>query len=315
MAAVLFHQNMQQFAGDGGRPERTAAYLGQLPAQRPDTWPRIIAPGSFGFPGVAAAIRADPRDGPRSVTVAGFTELTNAYGSSTAVERIAVALMPSGIYGVAVFNCGMTVGGERGPINEYVAIAIARRTDVLALGRVTMAGREFERALECEGPPFACPWRWSIPRLASADYRFVCFAVICRPGGRDAVAVGFFHNTYKLESRLIASQRLPTMVEAIRTNPVAPAAEVYVGGDFNVEPHDPNDRHPLYPYDAEIGPGTPLPFGGAPYGTSWGGNLYDYWLSDRPPSLGLPASSVSALTRDGMKQLMSDHAGIVLRIP
>jgi len=328
--AILLHQNMRKFAGEWSRrPERVRAYLGQPPpqARRPRSWRGVIpAPRSFGFPGIAAGL-GGAGGGPRTVAIAGFTELTNEPGARAAVERLARALMGVAPSRVELFNCGITMVSRRRagrrPIlvqaPEYLALAIAPGVELLALGRVPLQGDLAAATTECEGQPFACPWRLRQPPLASAEYRFVCYAVVELSRGAEPIAVGFVHNTFTLASRQVTSGRLPTILGRIRNNPVETPSVVYVGGDFNVAPPAPprpNARFPLWPYSDEIGPATPLPFpGGAGAGTTAGGNTYDWWVADRPPVGAPPVASISTLTFDGREGLMSDHVAILLTLP
>jgi hypothetical protein len=319
---VLFHQNMRQYASDrgAGRSDRTRAYLGERPvrARRPRNYRGVpLAQGTYGFPAVFAALPAGDE-----IAVAGFTELTSQAGTVGAVERFAGQLMRGGVGHVAVFNCGSTVGGDRGGISEYLGLAIARAVQLLELGRISMQGYLLPPAVECEPEPFACPWRNEIPPLASGDYRFVCYAVVQLPQQAAPIAVGFLHNTLKLGSRYVMMQRLPLIAQWIRASTVATLSVVYLGGDFNAEPPRPprpTARFPLYPYVATLEPNTPMRFpGGAAEGTTWGGNTYDWWVADIPGQGGLPVASISALTRDGRESregLMSDHVAIMLTLP
>jgi len=329
--AILLHQNMRNFAGESSRRrERVYAYLGQPPprARRPRSWRGVMpAAGTFGFPGIAAGL-GGAGGGQGAVAIAGFTELTNPRGARTTVERLARALMGVAPARVELFNCGVTIVSRRRAgrrrilvqAPEYLALAIAPGVELLALGRVPLQGAIAAATSECEREPFACPWRLQQPPLASAEYRFVCYAVVRLSRGAEPIAVGFVHNTYTLASRQVTSGRLPTILGRIRNNPVETPSVVYVGGDFNVAPPAPprpNARFPLWPYYAGIGPATPLAFPcGAGAGTTAGGNTYDWWVADRPPPVGAPpVASISTLTFDGREGLMSDHVAILLTLP
>lgn len=316
MPAVLFHQNMRTFAGEASRIHaRQLAYCGSPPRRNelPATWPRVCpAYNAIGFPAIATAIAPL---GPPAMTVCaiGLTELTNVVGARDAALTLSHALWQGGNGPVYMFNCGVTALGKR----EYTAIALAAGVTVLALGRVVIGGDDREDRAEVETPPFA-PERWTpIPGGGSADYRFIVYAVIRLGPVAPPIAVGFIHNTYSLDSRIVTALRMPWLVERIRNNGVARPQHIYIGGDFNVEPTRPGTRHALTPYWVSTEHNTPLifnPIGGRSGGTTWGGNTYDYWLSDVPWGGALPLPAINTATWDGPRGLMSDHVAILLQI-
>jgi hypothetical protein len=308
--ALLFHQNMRTFAGDASRIEaRMKAYRGKHPlrGERPLTWHNIgPAEGSFGFAGIGARLG----DLAPSVCAVGLTELTNRNATARAARELTGLLMRSAPGEVLLFNCGVTALNK----SEYSAIVLSRQVTPLAFGRV-VAGGTYED-IEIERPPFDVE-RWGqVSGSGSLDYRFVVYAVVRLADG-TVVGIGFIHNTYRLESRSTAAQRIGWYARRILENEVATPSHVYIGGDFNVGPHSPRDRPPLHPYWVDTERNTPYPFDlidGRIGGTTWGGNSYDYWISDIPMGGAYPLPAISTDTWDGPKGLMSDHVAILLRV-
>lgn len=302
---LVLHQNMRRFAGPYSRRPRVAAYLGRpIPARdQPRAWGRAPAAGSYGFGGVRNGAVGGER-----FAVVGLTELTTAAaGAGLALTRP----LTDGGATTYVFNCGQTVFRYQ----EFSTITVAAGVAVLAAGRLTFGPARVAEHQVTGRPPQ--PWMAQEPP-GPADYRAAVYVVVRLEAREAPVAVAFLHNVYR-ES----VQRAATMVQvnavaaAIRVNRVQPAAHVYFGGDFNVPARDRPGRQPLFAYDARVA--VPMTFPGArPGGTTWGGNLYDYWLSDvNPRALGgapRPVASVSSATLDGPRGLMSDHAASILRL-
>ncbi|HEU4701193.1 MAG TPA: endonuclease/exonuclease/phosphatase family protein [Conexibacter sp.] len=309
MALVLFHQNMRRFGG--GADARVRAYDGIAPplGSLKPTWPQGVCPvqGSFGFPAIAQAVAMTHGLPALTFAAIGLTELTNEGATLPAAFRLSETLVQRAPIRMFCFNCGQTGSG----IREYATIAVPWWVGVLALGRVA-TGAKGSYVDEVTGPPFR-PEAWSaLPEGASRDWRFVVYAVLSL--GAAPFAVGFLHNTYSLESKTSTDLRMPFIVDRIWDNAVATPRHVFVGGDFNVPPHNPNSRRPLIPHFIPTEANIPCPFGGTTGGTTWWGSLYDYWLSDLPWGTPNMQAALSTATWDGEDGLMSDHVAIMLQI-
>jgi len=317
MPALLFHQNMRAFGG--GSEPRNRAYLGRPPPRRrlPATWPHVCpAHGAVGFPAIARDLAAYTQLGPQGICAIGLTELTNAASARQTAAGLCNALLQGAPVNVHMFHCGTTAGG--GGRREYAAIAIPTGVTVIALGRIATGGRVEDRISQVALQPGVVEGWTELPPGASADWRFIVYAVIERPGmGR--FAAGFLHNTYTLDSKPSTAQRLRWLANEIWRSTRPPPQHIYIGGDFNVEPHAPGTRLPLTPYFVATEANTPLRFqlaGGELGGTTWHGRLYDYWLSDvAMEDRAAPLPLLHTATWDGPSGLMSDHVATLLYIP
>ena len=331
MPAYVLHQNMRTFGSQALR--RNQAYRGEavtpslVPPPMPPSWPAVIAARAYGFPYIHDSIGLFPepltpnypRPWREPICIAGFTELNNA--NPFVIAECSQILM--GIDGGTVypFSCGITALA-RGP--EWLAIAVAGWVNVLAFGRVAFWARD----LACEVSPAPVSQAWlDGPPQYGADRRWVVYVVVqLHPAGRK-IAIGFIHNTYKIPTRFDLAPRLPYVIAAIKGERTENIDQVILGGDFNLRPRGPGTRRPFYTYSDVTKAAEYLPFsGGVLGGTTWSGNLYDYWLSDIDPAtptplvpggISKPRASVSAATWDGPADqhgLMSDHVATLLRI-
>jgi hypothetical protein len=192
----------------------------------------------------------------------------------------------------------------------------------LMFGRVVF-GEGAKPYVEVLQPPFDPKWFVSNPEDFGADFRWVVYAVVQlhKPGLQ--IAVGFTHNTYTLDTRFSVAQRMPWVVEAIKAKRTVRVDRVIVGGDFNTLPHELNERHPAYSYWDVVKNQPTVFLGGKPNGTTWAGQLFDYWISDIPLTNSdpivpggepVPKPSIDTSTWDGPDGLMSDHVAALLRI-
>jgi hypothetical protein len=333
MPGYLFHQNMRVFGG--AQPDRNAAYSGLVPGWWPPNWPRTLAPGSYGIAGIAAqpqcrtlpVVQGGPRVPP--ICVMGFTELHNGLHAQQAVQPLANGLCLGNFGWGATAFCGQTALA----VAEYLGIFVAAWVTLRAVGRIAID--EDRLNYEIDANPGAAAWLASPPTRYSADYRMVVYVVVQIPFDAndpaqlsDPVAIGFVHNMFTLDAqRAYFLQRLPWIARIMAENGVATAAHVFIGGDFNVSPHETGTRPRLHPYAAITG-GVPMPFtadqdGPRMGGTTWGGHLYDYWYTEIDPrtptplvpgGVNSPIPAVTAATWDGPHGLMSDHVATLLQI-
>jgi hypothetical protein len=121
--------------------------------------------------------------------------------------------------------------------------------------------------------------------------------------------IGFMHNMYKMGERNLAFTALPDMGDKVRKllGEGYSAAEVIIGGDFNVEPRNPKpergDALHLAARAARVGGGL----GGA-YIKTTNKHPYDFWAVSNKGITDVEAS-VHTQTRAAN---CSDHAGISL---
>ncbi len=163
--------------------------------------------------------------------------------------------------------------------------------------------------------------------------------VVTLPAG-GTIAVGFLHNLYTFkDQRVLVLEKLPLMLSLMGDGYPGDIHARYIGGDFNVAPPPPpaskgNNRigyaylysMPLVAMPAPPPPAPPPPPAFVPNGTTWAGNLYDYWFSTLDPAApGAPGPGLqAALTAEvipytldcasTVANQMSDHCAIVLQI-
>ena len=312
---VLFHQNMRNFGG--GKQQRNAAYF--------DAFQDIAT--NLGVAG--------------DVAVAGFTEVTNNMAAATEFGPNSTSTNGGlcaalGVTHLANIACGRTALAK-GP--EYIAIGFNGALNVVSVGRIFLNASGGGMGLIHDVSPMVPPtedWCNTVPKKATIDYRGLVYVVVTIAG--VDIAVGFLHNLYTFEAqRSLVMGQLPKMMKKMGDQLAgAGIAAKYIGGDFNVSAN-------LYPslgttrqgiiYGYSIGlaaipptlpnpphaptppPPPPPPF--RANGTTWAGNLYDYWFSTIAPGAGLPDPTVRGITLDtaaGAANLMSDHCAITLQI-
>jgi hypothetical protein len=322
MPAYLLHQNMRTFYPNGD-PLRMLAYTSlPVPPPLPGNWPSPIAPNTYGLGCVHTnaghPAPLTPGRAPRQpICIAGFTEMHNA----NAVNAMPLAMTALGDAAphVFVFNAGYTA---LTPAPEMVAIALAKPLKPLSFGRVVFAPGG-DPILDVAPQPPPPNWFTNPPGSFGADYRWIPYIVLQVDKGGKQIAVGFTHNTYSLQTRNIFVERMVAVIYMIKAASPVKVDNVIIGGDFNALPREAGERYPVYTYWEVVKDKLGIFKGGQPHGTTWSGNLYDYWLSDIPldnqePIVPggepVPKASIDTATWDGRESLMSDHVATLLRI-
>ncbi|HKP03609.1 MAG TPA: hypothetical protein VJU77_09655 [Chthoniobacterales bacterium] len=299
--AFLFHQNMRNFGG--AAPARNASYTGAFGA---------IAVGLAGAGGIC---------------VGGMTEIVNNGTASVTLSGPAPNLFNwLGLQPAVLAACGITALA-RGP--EFIGIGIAG-VALASVGRIFLqaSGQAINliHDIARPGPP-SPEWSEAVPPSATPDYRGVVYVVVTS-AATGPFGVGFLHNLYTfVEQRILVAGQIPAILALMRANPAMAGGRghVFLGGDFNVAP--------IIRGTPRTGIATCYAVGAAPAatppgamagGTTWNGNLYDYWYSDLSPAapvpiapggVALPIPGVATNTLDsGAAGLMSDHAATVLQI-
>jgi hypothetical protein len=264
--------------------------------------------------------------------VAGFTEVVNNGAAAATLGGAGGGFNLCGQLGTTLLglvSCGRTALA-RGP--EFVGIGVAPGVTVHEVGRILLNSYGPRIALIHQVAPLPAPfvmpfgvwappapflfWSATLPWNATYDYRGLVYVVVTLNGVR--VAVGFLHNLYRFDAqRALVMNQLAPMAVRLLNSPAAPA-HVYIGGDFNVRPVDRGGPRTV-PLDFYAAAAVFVPLGATPGGTTWSGNLYDYWYSDvrrfGPPPPGLitpvPFVNTATLRMAGIVKL-SDHAAILL---
>jgi hypothetical protein len=274
--ALLFHQNMRVFGG--GSAPRNAVFTGALTA-------------------INAATGA-------AYWAAGFTEITNPNAPLRGVLAGLAATLDPGLTSLVVIEVGTTALGMReyiGIVWDNAAFPVAHVGRVLrdpvnrawAAYNVAAAAIPANRVILLPG----------LGAPLAADSRGVAY--IAGTNGGTNYLLGFMHNMYALGDKSGAYVAMPSMTDLARAGigGAYAAAEVIVGGDFNLDPRPPKRPRGaaflLYPR-AEGGPGA--------YTNTTLANPYDFWLvsnvgiTDADDTV-YPATRVAA---------GSDHAAVVL---
>jgi hypothetical protein len=94
------------------------------------------------------------------------------------------------------------------------------------------------------------------------------------------------------------------------------ATDVYLGGDFNLEPNGKRrgsrGTPDAYEYWQHVSRNPPMGWG-PPRGTTWGHHVYDYWFA----GFGAPGRQVRTVIADGVTMdptphQLSDHAASLI---
>lgn len=296
--SFLMHQNMRIFGGQ--------------------TAPRVVA-----YQNAFATVLAN-QNAVGQLAVAGFTEITNNGAAVIALGGLCNGL---GLNFHAAVACGRTALARGGP--EFVGIGVSGQWQVLSLGRILMEVYNSDVRLIHDIAPAGLVqqgiWAANVPNDATLDYRGLVYVVV--QNGNTRTAVGFLHNLYTFDgNRTLVMGKIGAMMALLQQDPTmqnlpqGTQTTRYIGGDFNVAPmqivrKDRATNTKAYPYSIAL---QNVPMGANPGGTTWGGNLYDYWYSDIVPGAAVPTPIVDGTTMDtglGVANLMSDHAAILLRIP
>ncbi|PTQ74274.1 hypothetical protein [Pseudomonas sp. GV071] len=334
MPAFLFHQNMRTLGP--ALPWRIHAYGGGAVPLVPMVMPAGANPiGAFGAFGQIAAGLAPGSN----IIVAGLTEMASP-GVLGSLPMFNQALAGGGIHRQLLVACGSTALA-RGR-QEYTALLFkvagpGIRIRVLEVGRISLTVSGNASSVAVDRAPAAPPvgprpwaawqaWAQTFP-AATSDFRALVYAVVQVPGV-GTIGVAYLHNMYTLDAeRNLMAGKLAQMMSSlkVRVGRLAPAGNpnnVYLGGDFNVEPT--NRRGGVRSLELHVYDSVAFPlYHSQPNGTTWNGRLYDYWYSDVPPPVLpaiLPRASANNLTRDCGRgaqdcwELMSDHSAILLEI-
>ena len=278
--ALIFHQNMRVYGG--GAPGRNAAYNVALAAIN-------LATGA-------------------NYWAAGFTEITNNAASVLALLARAAVLDP-GLTRIVVIEVGTTALGTReflgiawdpGSINVQHGGSVIKNSITMdwdahnvANGALGTAGN---RTIGLGGGPLA------------ADTRGLAYIAGLQIATGNAFLFGFLHNMYALGNKTEMYQRLGTIADNAReaAGGAYAGAEVIIGGDFNLEPHEEraNKRH-----RGPLTLSTCIALDGfGNYINTTAVNPYDYWRV----SNGALTDAEAAVHLQTRVPLASDHAAIVL---
>ncbi len=280
----IFHQNMMVFGG--GSSDRNEAFKTQM-------WNISIALGSS------------------RVLVAGFTEIVNDGKTMDAIKAIAVKLDP-GLTSNQAFACGITACNKK-QIPEYVIISIFNSAfkGAFALkisGRVLLVlNNQARKVWQCfPSTELAID---QMPKNFVPDSRGVAY-VGGTYQGKDMI-IGFMHNMYGEGDRFGGFQSLDDTAALIRVKHTDAGwgdKDVFIGGDFNVDPRPIKQDSQLWTICARTDPTNAE--SAAVVTTSH--HAYDFWLSTY--FLTADYANVWTQTRNKSNHL-SDHAGVSLKLP
>ncbi|TKB70096.1 MAG: hypothetical protein E8D52_03335 [Nitrospira sp.] len=304
---MLFHQNMRNF--NGANAARNAAYV-----------------GAFGA--ISAGLGAV-----NPIAVAGFTELTSGGNVATALGGHNAVGIPGGgpanlcaalnVQPPIMAACGLTALANGKP--EFIGISISSAAalgmNVLSVGRIFLhSDGKSLNLIDDRAPVHPPPAAWcdAVHPSATHDYRGVVYVVV-QNGAGHIFAVGFLHNMYSfVDQKVLVAGKIPSMMSLIGKNPALGGGAIYLGGDFNVDPVDrTNDRLGIAACYSQGTLPAAIPAGAQAGGTTWHGNLYDYWYANHGVAGGLPAAHVRTNTLDtgaGGANTMSDHVATLLAI-
>ncbi|HEX6940477.1 MAG TPA: endonuclease/exonuclease/phosphatase family protein [Longimicrobiales bacterium] len=188
---------------------------------------------------------------PQRFIVAGFTEVLTPAAAED-LHGLAQALDPD-LKRLVMIEVGQSAGGNRRGRLELVGIAWNPGEDGAPCVSVTHAGfvvrhgmlRHGCSVVKAEVPDQVVdgdrPTIIESDRTTNTvvDHRGIAFIAGTYAG--RAFLFGFMHNVFTTGVRPVDFARVPAMVDAARKTLGAPydRAEVIIGGDFNVPPHDP----------------------------------------------------------------------------
>ena len=281
MPIVIFHQNMDKFTGTTAK--RIKGYTTKLGAINAKT-------GSVYW-------------------AAGFTEVVSCKAVLRKIlTRLAKKLDP-GLTKLLVIEVGTTTFSKN---PEY--IGIAWDPDVLT---VIYAGQVYYD-LVAGGWKAFCVEEEDIKNQTvglpeglafGKDTRGLAY-IGCLDKNANPFLIGFMHNMYKVGERNLAFAALPDMADKARKaiGGGYRAAEVIIGGDFNVEPREPKpvrgDALHLKARAARVGAG-----GTGAYIKTTNSHPYDFWTVS---NVAITDANARVLTQTRAANC-SDHAGILLQ--
>jgi hypothetical protein len=279
----LFHQNMMVFGG--GASVRNEAFKKKM-------WD------------ISQAIGSD------RILVAGFTEIINDGKTLEAIKEIAIKLDP-GLTVNQAFACGQTALNQK-QIPEYIIISAFnspfKGTFTLKIsGRVLLVSNLNKKSWQCfPSTELAID---AMPKNFVPDSRGVAY-VGGTYQGKDMI-VGFMHNMYGEGDRSGGFQSLDVVSGLIREKHKDGGwgdKDVFIGGDFNVQPRAIRSDSTLWTICARVDPND----GESDPVSTTSTHPYDFWLSTY--FLTPDYAKVWTQTRDKSNNL-SDHAGITLKLP
>ncbi|HLJ89312.1 MAG TPA: hypothetical protein VKZ53_21015 [Candidatus Angelobacter sp.] len=285
---VIFHQNMQKF--NGANAVRNAAFVTQMGA-------------------IGAAL------GP-TLGVAGYTELiSNLPAMHAALPPIATAL-DGGLTNRLVICVGKTSVGNA---LEYIGIVWdPGMLNVQHAGQVLWdpVNRRWGAARNTTAP-FPANRNILLPGVQNygADTRGLAYIACRRVLNNNPFIIGFLHNMYSIGDRTAAMQNLDTMASRARAAAGAAyaAAEIIIGGDFNVQP--PPAARP----SRKRARGAALRLTTRVFRNGFGvaqnttlANPYDYWLVSDAIGITDAHARRYTQTRWDVNMNCSDHAGVTL---
>lgn len=278
MTALLLHQNMLNYGGSdrAGGGFRNALYnLG------------------FYYIGIATG---------HNYWAAGFTEIRNAATATNFLDR--AAYLDPGLTDGILIECGTSLGGRA----EYVAIAWDPTVfTVEHYGRVLRQSFArggswaiFDEAVGGGVVPGVL-YKPDIAYLA-AQLRGVAY-IAGVDGAGDRHVFGFQHNIFTDGDRSTGFSALEQTLKLTRQLAGYGNALVYIGGDFNVSPHDPGTatRGGLTYVAARNAMGVIR---------TTAANAYDFWVTNDDN-----VTDADAGVRESLRNLrVSDHAAITLSL-
>src|SRR5579871_6073409 len=291
---VVFHQNMMRFGGNAAF--RNAHFIAQM--------------------GVVGGVIAGLHGGPR-VGAAGYTELiNNGAGMHLNLPGIATAL-DAGLTQRLIIEVGTTsVGASR----EYIGIFWDPNVlTVQHAGQVAWDAfnRRWGAANNTAAGAFPANRNLNLPGAGGLglDTRGLAYIACRRVLNNNPFIIAFLHNMYSIGDRTAAMQNLDTMASRARAAAGAAyaAAEIIIGGDFNVQP--PPAARP----SRKRARGAALRLTTRVFRNGFGvaqnttlANPYDYWLVSDAIGITDAHARRYTQTRWDVNMNCSDHAGVTL---
>jgi hypothetical protein len=281
---IIFHQNMLDYGG--AAPARNAGY-------------------NLQFGNISAAITAALAPAAPVWWVAGFTEITNA-GASVAALLARAGQLSATFGNIVVIEVGTTALGRR----EFLGIAWNNgQVPVAHVGQVLW--NPVNNTWNAHNTAVAAiPANNVIPLPGAAglgaDTRGLAY--VAGVAGGNATIFAFMHNMYNLGNKSSAFTNLGRMGEQARAaiGGGYAAAEVIIGGDFNLLP-----RTPKRPRGAQLTLNTRYTEAGMPLApvNTTNANPYDYWALSNGA---IANANTRVYVQTRVTPPCSDHAGIVL---
>ena len=284
---IVFHQNMRVFGGSSA--PRNAAYATQM-----------------GLIGAAAtAFHGQP-----SMGVAGFTELHN-FGAPLRTNLLGIAQsLDAGLTRLLIIEVGTSLVGA---ITEYIGIAWDPNwLNVQHAGQVVWHSMKRDW-IGKNTPAGGFGALHNVLALAGvaglgADQRGLAYIACQRAANGNRYIIAFLHNMYTTGDRTRAMDSMDTMISRAKAGAglVYAAAEVIVGGDFNVVP--PPATRAKRKRRSGLTTRVARNLAGAALNTTLA-NPYDYWMVSDAAGI----TDADATRYIQTRQLpCSDHAGVTV---